>query len=235
VNILEIEIYLKFAETFYTPEKIRYIHILNKQKEKVFDNIIEIDVNEAYWKTAKILGVIDDNLYNAGSKENSKISKKTRLIALGSLAKKTDVYHFKGSRIVKHEVIRSYLTENVWYSICKTLSDAMWEARKIAGNDFFLFWVDGIYIKNNPEKAKAIKEHFESLGYDVKFKENLSIHYSEKAAIVTNKKNGAQRPFYLPKDRSTKKFYPDRNLKEICLKYIKYQATENENEDYEEI
>lgn len=222
--VVKNEIYLNFVENFYNPKDIRYISISRKKPASIYENIIEIDIDEAYWKTSHILGVINDAIYHEGSKSGGTMKKNTRLVALGSLAKKIDIYWYKGNSMVKRTQERSVLTENIWYSLCKTISDLMWEAKKIAGNDFFLYWVDGIYIRNKPEKVEAITELFKKHGYQVKYKTDLRIEYTEKTAIIHNEISGSERPFFIPNNSNYRTYFPDMQLKETCFKYMKYGA-----------
>jgi hypothetical protein len=227
-HILDTEVYTKFTEKYYRPTDIRYISASKRKAGTTVEDVIEIDIDEAYWKTAYILGAINEEIYNLGSKDNAEISKTTRLIALGSLAKKIDEYEYVGSRLVKHNQIRSELTENIWYSICKTVSDAMWAAKKAAQKDFCLFWVDGIYVKNNASTVKKITQIFESYGYNVKTKDRLQIEYNEMTAVVKNLVNQNARPFYLPKKESKKRYFTDTELKQACFKYMKHDAIKND-------
>jgi hypothetical protein len=166
-HVKKHRVHEKFIDNFYYPSDINYVSTKNYEPGTKISNVIEIDIDEAYWKTAFNLGVIDDELYNEGSKANQNLSKIARLIALGSLAKQEDVYYFKGMRLMKEETKRSELTENIWYSICKKVSDVMSEAEKIANDNFLMFWVDGIYIKNEPDTVDKIKSLFTDNGYNV--------------------------------------------------------------------
>jgi hypothetical protein len=228
-HIMKNEIYTKFVDRYYRPNDIRYISVKKCDPGTIIENVVEIDIDQAYWQTAFSLGVINQEIYDSGSKGNVDISKTTRLIALGSLAKKVDEYHYIGNRVVKHKQIRSELTENIWYSICKTVSDAMWQARKIAKNDFYLFWVDGIYIRNNPRTIEKITNLFETYGYKVKIKESLKIEYTEMTAIVTNPSTGKSRPFFLPKKEVKRRHFTDQELKEACFQYMKHDAVKEDN------
>jgi len=221
----------KFATTYYYPDDVMYVSVDKKQPGTMIDDIVEIDIDEAYWRTAFLLGVISEKIYIEGSKQTGKISKLGRLIALGSLAKKQDVYKFKGNRLLKHEVKRSRLTENIWYSICKRVGDLMYEAKTIAGSDFLLYWVDGIYVKNNPETIQKIKDLFCQFQYDVKLKFNLSVEYVDGRAIVTDKKQNKSRPFFLSKKQSKISYFTDEQLQETALKFSRIGAMDDLNED----
>lgn len=220
----------KFINNYYYPKDIPYVSVKSYPDGSKFDEIIEIDIDEAYWRTAYLLGVISESLYIEGSKENGKISKLARLVCLGSLAKKIHIYKFKGRRLLKNEAKRSKLTENIWYSICKRVGDLMNEAKQIAGDDFFLYWVDGIYVKNDPELVNKIKSLFTKFNYDVKTKENLEIEYSNGRAIVKDTISGKKRPFFLSKKTTKPSYFTDEELKETALKFSRYGALDDLND-----
>lgn len=228
-HIMKEAIYENFIEKLYYPKDIQYVAVNYREVGTEIHNLIEIDIDEAYFKTAKILNVIDDKIYQEGRKESGKISKLGRLIALGTLARKEDRYHFKGRQLRK-ETVRSTLTENIWYSICKRVSDVMYEAKKIAGDEFILYWVDGIYVVNDPEKVKLIIELFKSFGYDVKIKSNLSVKYTSDQILVTDNNEKVTRPFFIPKQNQNKQYYTDERLKEIALEFSEYGILDDLND-----
>jgi hypothetical protein len=225
-------IYENFIDNFYYPQDIDYVSVLKRSPDTEFE-VVEIDIDEAYWKTAHQLGVISDDLYQEGSKENGKISKLGRLISLGALAKKEIVYEFKGSRLYHKEIKRSKLTENVWYSICKRLADVMNEAKEIAGSDFVMYWVDGIYVKKNRAVIDSITKAFKKYGYDVKFKENLTVKYTDERVFITDLETNQQRPFFIPKKDYRRSYFTDNELKEVALKYSKYVPFTDLNDEEE--
>ena len=220
-------IYENFVNKLYYPEDINYVATKKRPEHTEIEDVIEIDIDQAYWQTAYLLGVVPENLYKEGSKEVGKISKIGRLICLGSLAKKEVVYHFKGKRLLKQETIRSVLTENIWYSICKRVADLMVEAKKIAGNDFMLYWVDGIYIKNDPEKVKLIVEMFKKNNYDIKTKDNLTVRYTEDKILVSAPDEKKPRPFFMQKKDKKRSYFTDEQLKETALEFSKVTAIDD--------
>jgi len=232
-HVVSNMIYEQFIYNFYYPQDIDYVSVLKRDPEIVLDEVVEIDIDEAYWKTAYQLGVIDDKIYEEGSKENGKISKLGRLISLGALAKKEIIYKFKGSRLYHKEVKRSTLTENVWYSICKRLADVMNEAKELAGSDFIMYWVDGIYVNKNEATVQIITDTFKKYGYDVKLKFNLSAKYTDERIFITDLNDNKERPFFIPKKDYRKSYFTDQELKEVALKYSRYVPFNKLNEEEE--
>jgi len=233
--IIKNMVYDNFMETLYYPIDIMYVEVKKYPPETEFKRIVEIDIDEAYWKTAQNLKVISPELYEEGSKEFGKISKFGRLVSLGSLAKKEMIYSYQGSRLIRSEVKRSTLTENIWYSICKRVSDVMFEARNIAGENFVLYWVDGIYIEYNEKKIQEITKMFKSYGYDVKVKDNYKAFYTENKVVVEDLNNPDteknQRQFFIAKQARKNTYFTDDQLKKTALKYSKYGAMDDLDED----
>jgi len=224
-HIMKNFIYENFIENLYYPKDIDYVDVDKKAPDIIIEDVIEIDIDEAYHRTAFLLKVIPEDLYKEGSKETGKISKLGRLIALGSLARKEDKYRFEGGRLRK-ETIRSQLTENVWYSICKRVADLMQEAKEIAGNDFILYWVDGIYVVNKPEVVDKIIKLFAQFDYEIKTRDNLSVKYTNDQILITDNNTNKTRPFFIPKITTRKSHFTDEKLKEVTLEYSKYGAIE---------
>ena len=130
-------------EKQYFAEDVHYIKVAKVPIGKKFDNVYEVDIDEAYWKTAHLLKIIDDDVYKRGQKGN--ISKQARLTALGTLAKKVYLYKFKGDKLDKVNTESDPLLQNLWFTICKRVSDVMNQCIKKIGKDFIFYW-GGWYI-----------------------------------------------------------------------------------------
>jgi len=196
--IMKNEIYLdpKFQENQVFPEDIHYVRVARVPLGKLFKNVCEVDIDQAYWETAYQLGIIDEKLYQRGSKGH--ISKKARLTALGSLAKKTYHYKFKGEKLLDTIIDREPLLENLWFTICKRVSDVMNEVIAALGSDFIFYWVDGIYMNNTPENVTKAMNVFINWGYQSKFKRINQIQFHEKGFTV-NDYGEITREFCYPK------------------------------------
>lgn len=220
--VIKNEIHCKFTE-IYMPSDVKYVWVNRQEPNTVMDDVLEIDIDEAYWQTAYLLGVIPEGLYNEGRKENGQISKVARLVALGSLAKKTSLYEFKGNKIVKRKVERMELTENVWYTICKRVSDVMGEAMMAAGKDFLFYWVDGIYMRNTPEAMSRVAKVFTDWGYQWKVRPIQKIEFEVKGFKVYDIGVSEPRPFFYPRKRKRTDHGLDEeyNLHELCNDVLK--------------
>jgi hypothetical protein len=173
-----------FRDNQYFPSDIHYVKVSRVPYGQKFENVCEVDIDQAYWETAYQLGVINDALYKKGSKGN--ISKKCRLTALGSLAKKVYRYKYEGYKLVETKKTSNAALENVWFNICKRVSDVMHEVINQLGKDFIFYWVDGIYFVNTPENLSTVMSTFMNWGYNTKFKRINSIEFNDDGFVVND-------------------------------------------------
>lgn len=171
---------IDFIDTYYKGEDIQYIKVKNYAIGERIDDLIYIDINGAYWQTAHHLGIISDALYIKGLEVN----KIVRLAALGSLAKTKDVWKYDGKDLKKAETIRSSDTENLWFAICKRVSDVMVEVVNSIGDDFIFYWVDGIYIRDKSKAFNTVNNIFLKRGYTSKYEKIPFIEFNEKGFDV---------------------------------------------------
>jgi hypothetical protein len=231
--VMKNEIYLNFTE-YMNPKMITYIDMKYVPDGVEYNDVYEIDIDEAYWRTALNKGVISEKLYTEGSKANDdqrldpteiKQRKLVRLIALGSLAKKSRKYTFTGKKMIVEEVYKSdsvQLTENIWYSICKTVSDIMLEAKKaLPGDDYLFFWVDGIYFRGESNKG-LVEDIFKKYNYNVKIKKIDKVEYINAVCHVHEADKEKPRTFNLPQKRKRKNSVSSlQKINKTALKYSK--------------
>lgn len=224
-HVVRNEVYLNFTEYLH-PSMIQYVDIGIKPPGSEFYDVYEVDVDEAYWKTALLKNVITQDLYDEGSKfkqepnltkDQLQYKKNVRLIALGSLARKKSVYTFTGSRIVLSSIVRSDLTEMVWYAICKHIADLMQRLKDVAGESFLMYWVDGIYVRSKAV-ADKMSQIIESNGYTAKVKKIDKAEYTETKAIMHDSTDES-RTFNLPKYNKKKVKF---NMVEINNSAVKH-------------
>jgi len=185
-HIVKNKIYLlpRFQENQLFSDDVHYVKVAQVPRGKVFNNVCEVDIDQAYWETAYQLGIISDSIYVKGSKGN--ISKKARLTALGSLAKKAYQYKFEGDKLVETITDSEPLLENLWFTICKRVSDVMHKVIESLGKEFIFYWVDGIYFKNSPELVSKTMHIFMENGYNSKFKRINQIAFHDKGFTVND-------------------------------------------------
>lgn len=196
--VIKNEIYLRdeFQENQLFAEDVHFVRVSRVPVNKVFDNVCEVDIDQAYWETAHHLQIISDELYTKGRKGN--ISKQARLTALGSFAKKVYKYNFKGKKVQSVEVERDALLENLWFTICKRVSDVMHKVIDALGDDFIFYWVDGIYFENTQDNISKVMQIFLDSGYNSKFKKINQIAFHETGFTV-NDYGEIKRKFNYPK------------------------------------
>lgn len=212
--VKKLDLITMFPKQYFEAD-VQYVECDPKLKNQVFTDIVEIDIDQAYWETARLLGVISEEIYDIGM--SGEISKQARMVALGSLAKKTYHYTFHGQRLIKAEEERSLDTENVWFTICKRVADVMQEIKKIMGEDYLFYWVDGVYVKNNPEVIEKVQSIIAAWGYNSKIKPIHSIECDKIYCFVNEdaEKQHVRRFAYVsPKTKNTLK--RDLHLLDLC-------------------
>lgn len=183
--VIDNYVALKFIKVDYKNTEINYIDVNNSIIEgQTFEKVCCIDIKNAYWQTALLMGIIDNEIYNEGLKKD----KITRLASLGSLAKRKDYYSFDGVRYKHIDTVRSFETENLWFAICKRVSDVMQDLVKLLGDDFIFYWVDGMYFVNTPENREKVSNYLNSCSYEHKpedvskiefFKDHFLVHSAQ--------------------------------------------------------
>lgn len=144
-----------------------YFRNSKKLEVGIYSGVCEIDVNSAYWKCAKDLGYINKDLYEEGN-DPERVSKKTRLMALGSCAKKTEIkeVYFQDGELKEDFTITEEPTEVFWDNITFTFGNAMNEVYSIFESDMFGFWVDAVFCRT--ASAAKVRQTFTKMGYPVK-------------------------------------------------------------------
>lgn len=229
-HVKKNNIAFKFPEQYFTYD-IDYVSIRQFENDIEYNDVWEIDIDEAYWRTALNEGVISQQLYDEGSKfkqdpnlspEEVQYKKRVRLIALGSLAKQTKIYQFTGKKIELLENERSVLTENVWYNICHKVGKIMKAAEELAGDDFLFFWVDGIYVKGK-ENVDKISKFFIDNNYQSKIKK-IERFYVKDRIIHCQDSNDVEdfRTFRLPNPNKKKRnIHSVKKINSVATKYSK--------------
>lgn len=156
-----------------------------------FEDIVNIDINSAYWETANKLNLMSRELYLKGLQ----LKKQTRLAAIGSLARKKIVYQYDGTKDSFVTEIRNEETEFLWDVISGIVGDLLIKAANISGNDFLFFWVDGIYIKG--KSVNKIASVFEKAGYQYKISQIEFMHIYDNKILIQGKEGDKknEKPF----------------------------------------
>lgn len=188
------------------PERVQYFDFGGiKANQGIIDQCYCVDINSAYLTALLNEQVITQDTYqtiNEKTRKNEK-TKTDRLKAVGMFARNTiEIIYEKG------EVSDLSTKENpfawVFFQACKTTNDAMQAVKKWAKKDYLLYWVDGIFILNNPEEAVRI---LSSLGFESKIEIITNLEVVDGA--VTYLKDGKQKILFLPRNTKAdrKEFY----------------------------
>jgi hypothetical protein len=157
-----------------------------------------VDINSAYLKSLLIENVIDQELFseiNFASKK-SKSAKMDRLKAVGLFAKNSLVFQHNGEKIID---ITQKTNPYSWvfFTACKKTTEAMKIVKKEMKDDFQMYWVDGIFLKNRPDKAIEI---LGNLGFESKIEKITNLRKTEKCVFY--EKDGKKKFLFLPKTNS---------------------------------
>lgn len=167
--ILYNKIHLKIKRDITTQqfERVKYYRysdmktIFEKNGGVLTKDIFEIDLTKAYWNVAFRMGIINDKIYQSGLLFDGD-SKIVRMAALGSLAKKAEVYVNDGTggddRYVGQEPPKAKRkAEFLWFKICRETGRIMNRCARAAGDGFLFFWVDGIYVRGD-DAVSAVQD-----------------------------------------------------------------------------
>jgi hypothetical protein len=195
-------------EPFNIPGPISYFKNFNRQEGEFYD-LIEIDVNGAYWRLAYLFGYISEDLYLEGLE----VPKMTRLIALGAVASVKVVHEFDGNTYEVVDEIKNDLTRSYFFHIAYELGFYMDQCISSIGKDNCLFfWVDAFFVKR--ELLATVEQFFEGLDLGVKTKPVTKAHFKKlsegwKVKIFTgevdNRGGEKYKPFFFPVGDARKK------------------------------
>ena len=149
---------------------------------KTFHNCFSVDIKQAYWQSALNIGYLSDQLY----KDGMKVNKIVRLASLGSFAKVRNIYRFDGEKCLTPLVIDPEHPE-VFYNCAYMTYLAMKECMEALGDDFLLYWTDGIYMKSEAS-TKVCLDILYKHGYEGKVEPIIKVVRSPRA-FTTHEKN----------------------------------------------
>lgn len=167
--------FIKKLKTYIVENQIKYsfnykigYNKLNTFLKKNFiykKDLYEVDLKAAYWYFAKKNEFISEDIF----KEGLKIDKRIRLMALGALAKSTNVFDYIDGELIKTYEIKNELTEGIFFKVAYDTDLIMRKLiHSIPKNDFCFYWVDAIFFrgKKNLEIIKKVLKE-EQLNYKI--------------------------------------------------------------------
>jgi len=169
----------KYPKVKHNPGSVAYFRFKNIY-QKEYRDVMEIDVNGAYWQIALKSGYINDYLYGKGLEA----PKKVRLVALGALATRRKVFRYcPQSETYQHlpqqyteaqDRIRSY-----FFDVAATLGEIMSTVSGVY-NGVLFFWVDAFFTQQS--EAQNIVSALRAHDLEVKFKEIEKIIVKPRAS-----------------------------------------------------
>jgi hypothetical protein len=180
-----------------TPVKIKYYDFTGIHETKI-DNCFCVDINSAYLQVLKNENVIDEKtfLYIDQESRKTKGAKMARLKSVGLFAKNPISMIYENGEIKEFKQERNPFSW-VFFLACQKTSEAMEIIKKEFPEEYLFYWVDGIYLRKNPEK---IRQRLLQLGFPSKTENIKNLEKSEKN--ICYKKDNEEKILFLPKSYS---------------------------------
>jgi hypothetical protein len=163
-----------------------------------YHDVVEVDLNNAYWYSAYKLKVISGSIFSQGlkGKKRGDFSKIELLASLGSLAKtkKKKTYDPEKMIYTTEVLTDSSETKHLWDAISFEVDKCMIECAELLGDDFYFYWTDAVFFRNTPENLQKVTECMERHSF---FSKKVDVQYMEfrneeqKVYVWTKYKKGA--------------------------------------------
>lgn len=170
----------------------------NDLQDGFYDDVTEVDVNQAYWKIAYQKGYLSKDIYEQGLK----VDKMTRLISWGAIATSSRTYLAEGKNktLVGEKVNKR--TRSYFFDVAQDLGWIMSEALNKYRNSILFFWVDAFFIQGRSAPA-AVKRHMIESGLPCKTVPLWHIHVKNRGEfadlITVTTAEGKEKPFHRKK------------------------------------
>lgn len=155
----DAKIFIKNNPTLKLPKKYGQIEYNGELDEDILGKITGTDLNHAYWRIAYNLGIISEQTYMKGIRDEFK---SVRLASLSTLGKEK-----KYQKIKNGEIVDDYLVyggeeklKQIYILIRLTCYKYMAQVRKLLGKDFLCYKTDCIYYIDTQENRKKVKNFF---------------------------------------------------------------------------
>lgn len=172
-------------------KNIAYYDFSGITKGEKIENCYCVDMNSAYLtalKNEKIISKKTFNTINQRTSKNAKL-KMDRLKSVGMFASSPTIINFQNSEAKKIENIKNPMAW-VFYHACQKTTEII---KQTINEDFLFYWVDGIFVKNNPER---IKKEIEKMGFPCKIEKINNLRVGEKNILFN--KEGKEKIIFLP-------------------------------------
>lgn len=144
------------------------------------DDVDEVDLTKAYWQCALNLGYLDQKMFNLALSD--KVNKMARLVAIGSLGKKTAIYKYEPpfDEVPDPQIVYAD-TRVFWDNIVYAVGELLREVFEKYSIDVHGMWFDAIFV--NRRASKNVYKFLQRKGYP-------STVDKMKSFIVKPTKNG---------------------------------------------
>lgn len=149
----------------FTSRDIKYFKFKHITDGDYLD-VLELDVNKAYWSIALQKGYISEQIYEQGLE----VKKDVRLIALGALATQKRIFRFEDGSYEHIEDRSNPITRSYFFDVAKHLDVLMAEIfQKVGFDSIYFYWVDALFVSHKAQHK--VKDFFKTHGLEVKEKE----------------------------------------------------------------
>lgn len=173
---------------------VKYYDFSRLKKGDYIKNAYCVDINSAYLTALKNEKIIKSDTFeyiNNLTKKDAK-SKMSRLKSVGLFAKNPiDLIYRDGVIDGIHHEKSNFAW--IFFLACKKTQDAMFECILSANENYLFYWVDGIFVRDNPE---LIVKKLDSLGFESKIEKVENIRIYPKNIIYN--KDGKEKILFLP-------------------------------------
>lgn len=159
-----------------------------------------VDINSAYLSVLRNESIISQETYNYIFQRTQGSKKENRLKAVGMFAKNPiEITYYKGKplTIISKKEVYSW----VFFLAVSETFKAMEAVKKELRKEFLFYWVDGIFLKNNSDKAVSILEKM-NLSSKIEKIENLQ----NNDGLITYLKDNKEKMLFLPKNQKDEKY-----------------------------
>lgn len=160
------------GEVREVPQGYKYFDFAGIESIKEGEKLFCVDINSAYLSILLRDKIILPETFEKISK---RAQKKHRLQCVGMFAKNPIKMIFKDGKIKGYNVDASPFKWIFYHAVKETFS-AMDAVKNALINDFIFYWVDGIFIRGDPQRAVEILKSF---GLDSKIEEVKNIKIKE--------------------------------------------------------
>ena len=188
-DVLASEFYQQIKDNEFSSVNYGY----NKNIRYSFGNsdVLNIDISQAYAHCLLLNGLITSETFDY----ITKLHKSERLIVVGMLARTYTEFTYTQKGDVLSVDFFKEPTYNVFMYLINEIDSVMKDCVFYLGNNFYFYWVDGIFFKSSTSKKliRKVEEVFEYYGYPYKYEDisyfQYKVHEEEDNIYVNVVKN----------------------------------------------